>query len=83
LGGGVVPPSVREHSYDEATGKCAHCGDLRSANVGEHAERSCVAREVPRATPSSMFGGTMDDIRARYLELKAEQDALRAKPDAG
>ena len=74
--------TTREHFYDEA-GKCVHCGDLSSDNVGEHADRQCVVREVPRPTPTSVFAGTMDDIRARYLELKAEQDALRAKGDAG
>ena len=72
---------VREHSYDETTGICVHCGDKKDSTPNT---RSCVAREVPRATPQSMFGGAMDDIRARYLEIRAETEKnLARSKDAG
>lgn len=63
---------VREHQFPDPSGdtKCVHCGDPQRIAK----ERSCIGREVPRATPPSMFAGDITHFWVRRNEIKYEED---------
>jgi hypothetical protein len=65
--------SVNQHNYID--GRCQHCGDKQDDNVGEHAARACVSREVPRSVPVSVFA-KLGDIGDRMKELQAEREKV-------
>lgn len=67
-------PTIREHEFPpDATDetKCQHCGDPKKLS----GYRSCIGREVPRATPPSIFAGDMTHIGERAKEIRAAEDA--------
>lgn len=68
---------TREHDYHPETGICRHCGDSRAANG--NSGRLCIARELPRSIPGSIFS---DDITGIGDRLKAIQEDERAAYEA-
>ena len=71
--------TIRQHDYID--GKCQHCGDKESDNVGERAGRACVSRETPRSIPVSVFH-SLSEIGERLKEIRAEEEAARSeKPE--
>ena len=68
---------TREHDYHAETGICRHCGDSRAANG--NSGRLCIARELPRSIPGSIFSGDITGIGDR---LKAIQEDERAAYEA-
>lgn len=72
--------TIRAHDYQD--GKCVHCGDREAENTGEHAARSCVARELPRATPSSIFS-SLGDIGEEMRRIRREEGREVAEPPDG
>lgn len=66
--------TIRQHDYLD--GRCQHCGDLEAENVDDKAGRSCIARAVPRAVPTSIFAHP-GEIGDRAAEIRAEENAAR------
>jgi hypothetical protein len=46
-------------------------------NTGKHETRPCIARTVPRATPTSIFS-SLGEIGDRMKQIRDEEDAARA-----
>lgn len=66
--------TIREHEFSSGATdetKCLHCGDAKKLT----SHRSCIGREVPRATPQSIFAGDISHIGERAKAIMAEEDA--------
>jgi hypothetical protein len=75
MSGAQFVTTIRTHDYVD--GRCQHCGDKEGDNTGEHAARSCIAREAPRAAFVSVFAD-LTVIGDRMKEIQAEEDRARA-----
>lgn len=70
-----MPNTIRQHDYID--GVCQHCRDRQSDNTGINTERACIAREVTRPVPESVFSD-LTTIGERMRVSRGEEDAARA-----